>query len=504
MSEPSSLTGPDLEQGIDETAVVAGVPLLGHAHGEPVMLVRAEGEVFAVAATCSHYGGPLAEGLVVGGSVRCPWHHACFELKTGAVLGAPAFNPISCFHVEKAGVRLRVGARLPPAPAVPVGDSATNIVIVGAGAAGHYAAETLRANGFRGVIRLLGRDPSVPYDRPNLSKDFLAGNAPEEWIPLRPRAYYEEKAIQLETGVDVARLDVSGRQVILADGRRMDFDRLLLATGAEPVPLPVPGADAPHVHLLRTLDDCRRLIAAAGKASRVALIGSGFIGLEAAAALRARGLDVAVISPDTAPLARVVGPQVAAFLRRLHEEHGVKFHLQESVVRIDGDAVVTASGQRVPADLVLVAIGVRPVTALASAAGLTVDNGVVVDELLETSARGVFAAGDVARYPDPRSGKRIRVEHWAVAQQMAAVAAANMLGMHRRFVDVPFFWSVHYDVTLSYVGHSETVTDLTIDGSIEGRDCRVQYQENGKIAAVLTIGRDRQSLEAGRALELRV
>src|SRR3569623_778266 len=249
MSEPSSLTGPDLEQGIDETAVVAGVPLLGHAHGEPVMLVRAEGEVFAVAATCSHYGGPLAEGVVVGGSARCPWHHACFELKTGAVLGAPAFNPISCFHVEKAGVRLRVGARLPPAPAVPVGDSATNIVIVGAGAAGHYAAETLRANGFRGVIRLLGRDPSVPYDRPNLSKDFLAGNAPEDWIPLRPRAYYEEKAIQLETGVDVARLDVSGRQVILADGRRMGFDRLLLATGAEPVSLPVPSADTTHVNM---------------------------------------------------------------------------------------------------------------------------------------------------------------------------------------------------------------------------------------------------------------
>jgi NADPH-dependent 2,4-dienoyl-CoA reductase/sulfur reductase-like enzyme/nitrite reductase/ring-hydroxylating ferredoxin subunit len=504
MSEPSSLTGPDLEQGIDETAVVAGVPLLGHAHGEAVMLVRAEGEVFAVAANCSHYGGPLAQGLVVGGSVRCPWHHACFDLKTGSVLGAPAFNPISCFQVEKTGVRLRVGPRVPPAPPVAVGDTSTTIVIVGAGAAGHYAAESLRAHGFPGAIRLLGRDPSVPYDRPNLSKDFLAGNAPAEWIPLRPREYYDDKAIQLETAVTVSRLDIPARRVILADGRGVGFDRLLLATGADPVPLQVPGADAPHVHLLRTLDDCQRLVAAAGKAKRVALIGSGFIGLEAAAALRARGLDVAVISPDTAPLVRVVGPQVAMFLRRLHEEHGVEFHLQESVAQIETDAVVTASGRRVPADLVLVAIGVRPATALATAAGLTVDNGIVVDELLETSARGVFAAGDVARYPDPRSGKRIRVEHWAVAQQMAAVAAANMLGMHRRFVDVPFFWSVHYDVTLSYVGHTETVTDVTIDGNIEARDCRVQYQENGKIAAVLTIGRDTQSLEAGRALELRV
>ena len=504
MSESSSLTGPDLEQGIEENAVVAGVPLLGHAHGEAVMLVRAEGEVFAVAATCSHYGGPLSQGLVVGGTVRCPWHHACFDLKTGAVRGAPAFNPISCFQVQRTGARLRVGARLTPAPEAPVGDSSTNMVIVGAGAAGHYAAETLRQSGFRGSIQLLGRDPSVPYDRPNLSKDFLAGTASEDWIPLRPRAYYEEKSIHLETGADVSRLDLPGRQVVMADGRRVPFDRMLLATGADPVPLAVPGADAPHVHLLRTLEDCRRLIAALGQAKRVALVGSGFIGLEAAASLRARGLEVAVVSPDAAPLGRVVGPEVSAFLRRLHEQHGVTFHLQESVARIEADAVVTVSGRRVPAELVLVAIGVRPATALAAAAGLAIDNGILVDEHLETSVPGVFAAGDAARYPEPRSGKRIRVEHWAVAQKMGAVAAANMLGSHRRFVDVPFFWSVHYDVTLAYVGHSDSVTDLTIDGSLDGRDCRVQYQENGRIAAVLTIGRDLQSLEAARALELRV
>ncbi|HEY4184121.1 MAG TPA: FAD-dependent oxidoreductase [Polyangia bacterium] len=504
MGEAASLTGPDLAQGIDEATLVVGEPVLGHAHGEAVIVVRAEGEIFAVGATCSHYGGPLAEGLVVGSTVRCPLHHACFDLKTGAVRGAPAFNPIACYQVEKLGTRIRVAGRATPSAVAPVANAPKQIVIVGGGAAGHFAAETLRQRGFAGTIRMLGRDPSVPYDRPNLSKDFLAGTASEDWIPLRPRSFYEEQSIALETGVEVTALELAAREVTLGDGRRVGFDRLLLATGAEPVRLPVPGADAPHVHLLRTLADCQRLIAACAGAQRVALIGSGFIGLEAAAALRTRGLDVAVVSPDAAPLGRVVGAEVSALLRRLHEEHGVVFHLGESVARVDADAVVTASGKRIPADLVVVAIGVRPATALASAAGLAVDNGIVVDEQLETNVAGVFAAGDVARFPDPRSGKHIRVEHWAVAQRMGAVAAGNMLGDRRHFSDVPFFWSTHYDVTLSYVGHAESVEDLTLDGRPEARSCRVQYRDNGKVAAVLTIGRDHESLEAERALELRV
>jgi 3-phenylpropionate/trans-cinnamate dioxygenase ferredoxin reductase subunit len=232
-----------------------------------------------------------------------------------------------------------------------------------------------------------------------------------------------------------------------------------------------------------------------GSVRRVVLIGGGFIGLEAAAALRARGLEVAVVSLDATPLGRVVGDQVGGFLRRLHEEHGVTFHLGETVARIDQDAVVTGSGERLPADLVLVAIGVKPDLRLAEGAGLTVDRGILVDECLETSVPGIFASGDAARFPDPRSGRRIRVEHWAVAQAMGAAAARNMLGERKPFTDVPFFWSVHYDVTLTYIGHAESVSHVTVDGRLEDRDCRVDYLEDGKRTAVLTIGRDRESLE---------
>ena len=302
MSEQATLTGPDLAEGVDSQTLVEGVPLVGHARGEAVLVVKTGGEILAVGASCTHYGGPLGEGLVVGDTVRCPWHHACFNLRTGAVERSPALNPLPCYRVEIHGARVRVGDRLtPPGPETRVAPPA-DVVIVGAGAAGHGAAEALRGLGYAGKLTLLGRDPAAPYDRPNLSKDFLAGTASEDWIPLRPREFFAEHGIALETGVDVAEIDAKGHRVNLSDGRRISFDRLLLATGADPVPLPVPGADAPFVHMLRTLDDCRRLIAAAGTARRVVVVGSGFIGLEAAAALRARGLDVAVVSPDVEPL----------------------------------------------------------------------------------------------------------------------------------------------------------------------------------------------------------
>lgn len=502
MSEHAPLTGPDLAEGVDGQSLVEGVPLIGHARGEAVLIVKAGGEILAVGATCTHYGGPLQEGLVVGDTVRCPWHHACFNLRTGAVERSPALNPLPCYRIEIRGGRVRVGDRLtPPGPETRVAPPA-DVVIVGAGAAGHGAAEALRGLGYAGNLTLLGRDPAAPYDRPNLSKDFLAGTASEDWIPLRPREFFVERGIALETGVDVAEIDVKGHRVNLGDGRWIAFDRLLLATGADPVPLPVPGADAPFVHMLRTLDDCRRLIAAAGTARRVVVVGSGFIGLEAAAALRARGLDVAVVSPDVEPLGLVLGPEVGAFLRRVHQDHGVAFHLGQTVTAIESGAVVTASGLRLPADLVLVGIGVRPAVALAARAGIALDGGVLVDEFLQTNLPGVFAAGDVARFPDPRSGRKIRVEHWAVAQRMGATAAANMLGARRKFDDVPFFWSVHYDVTLSYVGHVEGAFDVAVDGSLPDRNCRVSYRQGGRLAAVLTIGRDRESLEAERGLEV--
>jgi NADPH-dependent 2,4-dienoyl-CoA reductase/sulfur reductase-like enzyme/nitrite reductase/ring-hydroxylating ferredoxin subunit len=498
--EPAKLSGPDLGAGIDDGAL-GDAPLLGHAAGQAVLLVRRGAEVLAVGATCTHYGGPLAEGVFEGDNVRCPWHHACFDLRTGTAVRGPALGALPCYSVERDGGRIRVGApRQAPAAPVPAAAPRT-IVIVGAGAAGEAAAETLRREGFAGDLRVFGADAAPPVDRPNLSKDYLAGTAPEEWLPLRPDSFFAEQRIDLALGARVASLALEARQLTLADGRVVDWDALLLATGADPIRLAVPGADLPHVHTLRTLADSRAIILGAAKAKRAVVVGASFIGLEAAAALRARGLDVHVVAPDAVPFARSLGPELGAFLKALHEEHGVTFHLGQTLTAIDAGAVTLSGGDRLEAGLVVVGIGVRPATALAEAAGLALDRGVVVDECLQTSAPGVYAAGDLARYPYGPTGERVRVEHWAVAQRMGRTAALNMLGRREPFRSAPFFWSTHYDVQISYVGHAESTDRVDVHGSLAGRDATIAYRRAGQTLAVATLGRDRTCLDAELALE---
>jgi len=501
MSGSTELSGPDLEQGVAESDLGEGAMLLGHADGEAVLLARSAGQVFAVGATCTHYGGPLAEGMLVGDTVRCPWHHACFSLRSGAAV-APALNPITCFDVEQRGDRLYVlGKTSKQQDAATVRSGLRWVVIVGGGAAGHAAAEALRREGFIGKLTLLSADSAPPVDRPNLSKDYLAGTAPEEWIPLRPPEFYEANQIQLVLGARAARVDVASKRVILEDGSSHEYDALLLATGAEPIRLDIPGAELPHVRYLRTLADSRSIIAALGAAKRAVVLGSGFIGLEVAASLRKRGLEVHVVSPDARPLEKVLGPELGERLRRVHEQHGVSFHLQKRATSISASHVTLSDGSQLEAELVVAGIGVRPSLSLAETAGLTLDRGIAVSRYLETNVPGIYAAGDVARFPDPRSGEQIRVEHWVVAQRQGQVAARNMLG-HRDVYDfVPFFWSAHFDVTVSYVGHAPSWDSVEVDGSIEGLDCKIEYRRGGRTLAVATVNRDRQSLEAEVALQ---
>jgi NADPH-dependent 2,4-dienoyl-CoA reductase/sulfur reductase-like enzyme/nitrite reductase/ring-hydroxylating ferredoxin subunit len=478
-----------------------GKPLLGHVGDEAVMLIKRGDEVHAVGATCTHYSGPLAEGLVVDDTVRCPLHHACFDLRTGEPLRGPALNPIACYQVERLGTTVKVGAKLVmPRKSRPAGDP-TSIVIVGAGAAGNAAAETLRREGYQGSLVMIGREPDGPYDRPNLSKDYLAGTAPEEWMPLRGADWYAEQKIELLLGQPAQRLDLAGHALILGDGRQLDWDRLLLATGADPVRLTIPGANLPHVRTLRSMADCRAIIKALGPEKRVVIVGASFIGMEAAAALRARKIAVDVVAPDRVPFERTLGVQVGEFLRALHARQGVTFHLTDGVAEIDAEGVTLERGGYLPADVVLVGIGVQPALALAEQAGLALDRGVTVDALLQTSHPGVFAAGDIARWPDPHSGQRIRVEHWVVAERMGQTAGRNMLGARQAFDAVPFFWTHHYDLSLSYVGHAEHFDHVDIGGSLEGRDCRVVYRAAGKPLAVVTIGRNLLSLRVERAFE---
>jgi NADPH-dependent 2,4-dienoyl-CoA reductase/sulfur reductase-like enzyme/nitrite reductase/ring-hydroxylating ferredoxin subunit len=501
MSGEQQLQGPDFAAGISESELVDGKPLLGHAGGEAVLLVRRQGEVFAIAAHCTHYGGPLAEGLVVGDTVRCPWHHACFSLRTGVPLRAPALKPVACYEIVRGEGRLRVGgARPAAAPAVHTGGP-PSVVVVGAGAAGAACALELRRLGYGGPLTLLGSDPEPPYDRPNLSKDYLAGNAPEEWIPLHGPELYRELAITLAVGRTATALDPTARRLSLDDGSTLPYGALLLATGAEPRRLPLPGADLPHVHTLRSLADSRALIAAAAAARQAVIIGASFIGLEVAAALRARNVAVTVVAPAARPLEAVMGAQVGDFLRALHEEHGVAFRLGERPAAITADAVRLASGGALAADLVVMAVGVEPRLALAEGAGLRIDRGVVVNEYLETSAADVFAAGDIARWPDPHSAEAIRVEHWVVAERQGQAVAANMLGARHRFTAVPFFWSQHYDVSINYVGHAAAGATPTVHGSLAERSAAIVFREGAAIRAIATLFRDDLSLAAEFAFE---
>src|SRR6185312_7705163 len=494
------LSGPDLAAGVSEAELASG-QILGHANGEAVLLVQQGDEVFAVGATCTHYGGPLAEGRVGERTVRCPWHHACFDLRTGAALRAPALNPLPCYDVERAGGTIRVGARRGEPVSLRREYAVRTVAIVGAGAAGESAAEALRREGYDGEILLFGADESPPVDRPNLSKDYLAGNAPEEWIPLRQPSFFGEQKIALSLGARVAAIDPAAKRLTLADRREVSWDALLLATGADPIRPPLPGADKPHVHTLRTLGDCRAIIAAAARAQRAVVIGASFIGMEVAASLRTRNLSVDVVAPETVPFAHTMGPEIGSVLKGAHEKNGVRFHLGEKVAAIEDDGVRLASGARLPADLVVLGVGVRPNLELAQAAGLTVDRGVVVDDRLRTSAPGVFAAGDIARFPYGPTGGSVRIEHWVVAQRMGKVAALNILGRDTPYSSPPFFWSTQWDVTVSYVGHAEKWDRIDVSGDLAARDATVAYRLGGRTLAVATLGRDGVSLEAEAAFE---
>ncbi len=494
--------GPDLAQGVDFAELERDGKLLGRVGEEEVLLVLREDEVFAIGAHCSHYHAPLVDGLVLGGEIHCPWHHASFDLATGEVLRAPALDPLPCWTVERRDGKVFVrGERTAKARAPARAEASKTVVIVGGGAAGLAAAAELRRLGFAGKLVMLSAEDAPPLDRPNLSKDYLAGGAPEEWLPLRPENFYSENGIDLRLGAVANGLDANARRLTLADGSALEFDRLLLATGAEPVRLQIPGAELPLVRTLRSLADCREIIARATQARRVVVLGASFIGLEVAASLRARGLEVHVAAPEKIPMERVLGAEIGAFVRKLHEEHGVIFHLEDVATAIDERRVMLKSGISLEAELVVAGVGVRPRLELAEKAGLAMERGVLVDAFLETSAPGIYAAGDIARWPDPHSGARIRVEHWVVAERQGAVAARNMLGAREAFDAVPFFWSQHYDTPINYVGHAVGWDAIEVEGDVAARDCLLRYMRGGRALAVASIFRDVDSLRAEAEME---
>jgi NADPH-dependent 2,4-dienoyl-CoA reductase/sulfur reductase-like enzyme/nitrite reductase/ring-hydroxylating ferredoxin subunit len=496
---------PDFKRGFAVSDLAEGSLVAGQVDGEDAVLTRHGEQFFVVGGGCTHYHAALADGLVVGETLRCPLHHACFSLRTGEALHAPALDAIPCWRAELVGDTVyarekqaaparknlsQAGATIP-----------SSVVIIGSGAAGLGAADMLRREGYDGPLTMLSADDSAPYDRPNLSKEFLTGTAPADWMPLRLPDFYNEQKITLVLNARVASIDPQKKRVQLEDGKSYDFGALLIATGSDPVQMNMPGAQPGQLHYLRTFADSRAIVAKAESAKHAAVIGASFIGLEVAASLRSRGIAVEVIAPESTPLERVMGTEVGNMLRKLHEEHGVVFYLGQTVSRVDGDKLTLSGGKSVQADLIVLGVGVRLSLTLAEKAGLAIDRGIAVNEFLETSVPGVFAAGDVARWPDPHSAENIRVEHWVVAERQGQIAAKNMLGRKQPFDAVPFFWSAHYDLTINYIGHAEQWDRVQIDGDLEKKNCVVRYLKGDRTLAVATIGRDVESLRVEAAME---
>lgn len=498
MANPPTDQDPDLTQGVTLADFGDATMLRGHVDDEAVILVRLGEEIVATGATCKHYGGPLEQGLVAGETVRCPWHHACFSLRTGEAVGAPAIEPVPCWRVERDGDRIVVRERIETGPQ-PVedlgGTTPANVLIIGGGAAGFACAEMLRRHDFDGRITILSADSSPPYDRPKLSKQFLAGAASDDDLPLVPDDYYRTNAIDLHLNTEVTGIDLAKRTVVDGAGGSHDFDCLVIATGAEPVTPPIPGADLDHVFTLRTVEDSTAIVARADGARRAVVLGSGFIGLEVAASLTQRDVEVHVVTQERQPLEKILGGPLSRRVQTEHEDHGTVFHTETSLARIEADTVVLEDGTELEADLVVLGVGVRPRVGVAEAAGLMVNDGIVVDECLLSSDAAVYAAGDVARWEDVHEGRSVRVEHWVLAQRHGQHIARNILGGDEPFIDVPFFWSGHHDMKIRYMGHAEGWDEMEIDGDVDGLDCAIRYRKDGRTWAMATVGRDIEALE---------
>ncbi|HEY2962122.1 MAG TPA: FAD-dependent oxidoreductase [Pyrinomonadaceae bacterium] len=467
-----------------------------------ILLARIGGRFHAVSATCPHYGGPLAEGVLCGTRVMCPWHHAVFNVVNGDLEEPPALDALACYDVCIEGERVLVSVPETPhdrrTPAMAQHDALADprqFVILGAGAAGYAAAQTLREEGFRGDIVMITRENRAPYDRPNLSKDYLHGHAEPEWMPLRSDEFLSEHRINLIRNREVTRVDARGKTITFDGGETMDYDALLVATGGAPVHLNIPGSELKNVCVLRSFADADSIIETATHSRRAVIVGASFIAMEAAYSLRERGLEVTVVAPSQEPFAATLGVEVGALFRRLHESHGVRFKLGSIVYHFEGshniEAVVLDSGERIETDMVVVGVGVRPVTHFLDGVELDQDGGVVVDSRLRVT-EGIYAAGDIASFVDQRTGERVRIEHWRTALQQGRTAARNMLGRDVPFAGVPFFWTQQFNVGLLYVGRASSWDEIVFRGDVAAHDFLAFYVKDNRVLAVAGMNRDRE------------
>jgi apoptosis-inducing factor 3 len=483
------------------------------AGGTKILLARVNGKYHAVGATCPHYGGPLAEGALCGERVICPWHHASFDVKTGDLLEPPAFDALPRYEVKIEGDSVIVlvpdeaeDRRKPPMAPRDAPQDERTFVILGGGAAGYMAAQTLREEGFRGRVLMVTREDRLPYDRPNLSKDYLQGHAEPEWMPLRPDEFFDEHGIEVLRGSEATRVDAKAKTVSLKGGEELAYDSLLVATGGEPRTLQIAGSDLKNVLTLRSFADSDAIIAAAEQAKRAVVIGASFIGMEVASSLKTRGLEVTVVAPEQAPFEKTLGAEIGALFQKIHEDNGVRFRLGAKLARITGNSKVEAveieSGEKpekperperpekLDAELVVVGVGVKPATDFLQGVELSDDGGVVVDAHLR-AADGLYAAGDIARFPSTLTGESQRIEHWRTALQQGRIAARNMAGRSVLYDSVPFFWTRQFDAGLLYVGHATGWDEIIFHGDVSTQNFLAFYVKGNRVRAVAGMNRDR-------------
>lgn len=464
-----------------------------------ILLARVNGQYHAVGATCPHYGAPLVEGVLSGERIVCPWHHACFNVITGDLEEPPALDALPRYDIRIEDDRVVVSVpddapdrRTPVMVGHDPQADGRLFVIIGGGAAGYAAAQALREDGFKGRIQMITREDRLPYDRPNLSKDYLQGHAEPEWIPLRPNEFFSEHDIEVLRGKEVTRVDALSKTITFSDGATLIYDTLLVATGGAPRRLNLPGANLKNIFVLRSFADTNAIIEAAQEATRVVVIGASFIGMEAASSLIERKLSVTVVAPDAVSFEKTLGAEIGAMYQRLHEKHGVTFKLGESISRFEGEgiieAVVLGSGERLEADLVIVGIGVQPATNFLAGVTLHADGSVIVDSHLR-AADGLYVAGDIARFPDSRTGKPTRIEHWRTAQQQGRIAAHNMAGKTVPYDSVPFFWTRQFDAGLMYVGHAESWDEIIFHGDVSAGGFLAFYVKENRVLAVAGMNR---------------
>ncbi|MBO0936216.1 FAD-dependent oxidoreductase [Fibrella sp. HMF5335] len=471
-----------------------------------LLLARVGTDVFAVGAVCPHLQAPLAKGLLCGKRLYCPWHHSSFDIGTGHLIEPPSLDGLSTYPAREADgqiwVQLPDNEKAPAEPAMASAkvNSRQSVLILGGGAAGFFAAQTLRERGFSGRISLVLREDHLPYDRTKLSKAYLNGKATADKLPLRNEDFFKDADIDVLLGKEATQVATDTRTISFKDGTTLPYDQLLLATGSTPNTLPVPGADLPGVHTLRSQDDAAQLLDQLKPDARVVIVGASFIGLEVAASLRQRNLPVTITSPEKLPFEKLLGAEIGQMFQRMHEKNGVNFRLGTQIVTIQGqeyvDTILLDNGETMSTDLVIVGIGVKPNTGFLQGLQLNEkDHSISVDEHLR-AAEGLYVAGDIARFPGAQNdGTPIRIEHWRTALQQGRTAALNMMGLPESTADyVPFFWTNQYDKRLSYVGHAEDWDDLFIDGSVADQTFLAFYSKAGKVLAVASMNRDQESI----------